>query len=107
MNGSGTASLLNAVIFSAIATGTDEGSIITEEKLLDVLQSQGIRILIRELELAPKTLVEWDMLKQADGGYKFFVELMRRWVAERKPLAKVKDELIASFHWRTRFGMCQ
>ena len=81
------------VIFSAVATGTDEGSIITEERLLDVLQSQGIRILIRELELAPKTLVEWDMLKQADGGYSFFVELMRRWVAERKPLAKVKDEL--------------
>jgi WD40 repeat protein/tetratricopeptide (TPR) repeat protein len=81
------------VIFSAVASGTDEQTIVTEERLLNILQSQGIRILIRELELAPKTLVEWQMLKEADGGYKFFVELMRRWVVERKPLAKVKDEL--------------
>jgi hypothetical protein len=81
------------VIFSAIASGTDEQTVITEERLVAILQSQGIRILIRELELAPKTLVEWEMLKQTDGGYKFFVELMRRWVVARKSLDKVKDEL--------------
>lgn len=81
------------VIFSAIASGTDEQTVITEDRLMSILQTQGIRILIRELELAPKTLVEWEMLKQTDGGYKFFVELMRRWVVTRKPLGKVKDEL--------------
>lgn len=81
------------VIFSAMAAGTDEHTVITRERLLDVLQAQGIRILIRELELAPKTLIEWQMLKEADGGYQFFVELMRRWVAERKPLPRVKEEL--------------
>ncbi len=81
------------VIFSAVAAGTEEQSVITEERLLEILQAQGIRILIRELELAPKTLVDWQMLRTADGGYQFYVELMRRWVAERKPLPRVREEL--------------
>ncbi|MBI5029165.1 MAG: FHA domain-containing protein [Chloroflexi bacterium] len=81
------------VIFSAIASGTDEQTVVTDERLISILQTQGIRILIRELEPAPKTLVEWEMLKQTDGGYRFFVELLRRWVVARKPMDKVKDEL--------------
>lgn len=81
------------VIFSAVAAGTDEQSVVSEDRLLGILQASGVRILVRELELAPKTLIEWEMLREAEGGYRFFVELMRRWVVARKPLAKVKDEL--------------
>jgi tetratricopeptide (TPR) repeat protein len=81
------------VIFSAVAEVTGEKEVITEEELTAVLQRHGIRILIRELELAPKTLIEWEMLRRVDGGYCFFIDLMRRWVAQRKPLPKVKDEL--------------
>jgi tetratricopeptide (TPR) repeat protein len=81
------------VIFAAIAQIAGEQAIVTEDQLLELLQSQGIRILTRELELAPATLVEWEMLRKVDGGYRFFVELMRQWVATRKPLPRVKDEL--------------
>jgi tetratricopeptide (TPR) repeat protein len=81
------------VIFAAIAGATDERSVIGEEQLTQLLQSQGVRILTRDLELAPRTLVEWEMLREADGGYRFFIELMRRWVAARKPLPRVRDEL--------------
>jgi tetratricopeptide (TPR) repeat protein len=81
------------VIFAAIAGATDEQSVVTEEQLMQLLQSQGIRILTGELELAPRTLVEWEMLRHVDGGYKFFIELMRRWVASHKPLPKVREEL--------------
>jgi tetratricopeptide (TPR) repeat protein len=81
------------VIFAAIAAATDEHSVVGEEQLTQLLQSQGVRILTRELELAPRTLVEWEMLRQVDGGYRFFIELMRRWVATRKPLPRVKEEL--------------
>jgi tetratricopeptide (TPR) repeat protein len=81
------------VIFAAIASATNEHSVVTEEQLTQLLQSQGIRILTGELELAPRTLVEWEMLRQVDGGYQFFIELMRRWVATSKPLARVRDEL--------------
>lgn len=81
------------VIFSAVAEVTGADDVISEEELTGVLQRHGIRILIRELELAPKTLIEWEMLRRVDGGYGFFIDLMRRWVAQRKPLPKVKDEL--------------
>ena len=69
------------VIFAAIAGATDEQSVVTEEQLTQLLQSQGVRILTGELELAPRTLVEWEMLRHVDGGYRFFIELMRRWVS--------------------------
>src|SRR6266545_5185598 len=81
------------VIFAAIAGATDEQSVVTEEQLMQLLQSQGIRILTGELELAPRTLVEWEMLRNVDGGYRFFIELMRRWVSISKPLPRVRDEL--------------
>lgn len=81
------------VISAAIAGATDEHRVIGEDQLVTLLQSRGIRILTRELELAPATLVRWEMLRQVDGGYRFFIELMRRWVAARKPLPQVKDEL--------------
>lgn len=81
------------VIFAAIAEATQEGSLISEDDLIALLQSRGIRMLVRELELAPKTLVDWEMLRAVDGGYAFTVELLRRWVAENKPLPRVKDEL--------------
>ena len=81
------------IIFSAIATHADEAAVLTEDEIMAILQDAGIRILIKELALAPRTLVEWEMLKEADGGYRFFVELMRHWVAEQKRLERVKDEL--------------
>ena len=81
------------VVFAAIASGTREGVVISEDDLTQVIQRHGIRILIRELELAPTTLIEWEMLTKADGGYQFFVELLRRWVADRKPLPLVKNEI--------------
>lgn len=81
------------VIFAAIANATAEGAVISEEDLLEVLQTHGIRILVRELELAPRTLVEWEMLCVVNSGYTFAVELLRRWVAHNKPLARVREEL--------------
>lgn len=81
------------VVFAAIAEATREHPVVTEEQLIDLLQRHGIRILTRQLELAPATLVEWDMLRKTADGYIFFIELMRRWVLDRKPLPKVKDEL--------------
>lgn len=81
------------VIFAAVASATDECTPISEEQLLDLLQQQGIRILSGELELAPSTLVDWEMLRRVEGGYLCFIELLRSWVARQKPLPKVKDEL--------------
>ncbi len=81
------------IIFSAIASKANEGTVFTEDDITAVLQEAGIRILMRELNLAPQTLVKWQMLEQVDGGYRFYVEFLRRWVAINKPLNQVKDEL--------------
>lgn len=94
------------VILAAIAEGTTEETVVTQDELLSILQRHGTRILTRELDLAPETLVEWEHLRRSPGGYQFFVELLRRWIAERKPLARVKDELdstdpLAEQHYRT------
>jgi len=81
------------VIFAAVADGSDERQVISKQQISDILQQRGIRILTRELDLAPAKLVEWGMLRETAGGYGFFIEIMRRWVATTKPLARVKDEL--------------
>ncbi|MDX1978727.1 MAG: tetratricopeptide repeat protein [Bryobacteraceae bacterium] len=81
------------VIFSAVAQATETAQAVSTPELIELLQRHGIRILTRELEIAPDTLVKWEMLEEKDGKYRYIIELMRRWVASRKPLSKVKDEL--------------
>ncbi len=81
------------IIFSAIAGQTVAGAVFSEDDISLVLQEAGIRILVKELNLAPQTLVNWQMLERVNGGYRFFIELLRRWVAEYRPLDRVKDEL--------------
>ena len=81
------------VIYAAIAHATETRPNVSAEEVTEMLQRHGVRFFTRELELAPDTLVRWEMLQEQDGRYGFFIELMRRWVAARKPLPKVKDEL--------------
>jgi tetratricopeptide (TPR) repeat protein len=81
------------VIYAAIAQATETRPFVSAPEIMEVLQRNGVRFLTRELEVAPETLVKWEMLEEKDGKYGFFIELMRRWVAARKPLPKVKDEL--------------
>ncbi len=69
------------------------GKAVTETELEKLLHESGVRIVIRELQDAPKLLQEWDLLEPVDGGFRFRVELLRRWVEENKPLRRVQDEL--------------
>ncbi len=66
---------------------------VTEESLTRILQESGVRLVIRELEEAPRLLQEWDILEPADPGYRFRVELLRRWIAQRYPPTTVQKEL--------------
>lgn len=82
------------IIFSAVANAMETRTSVSEADLLSTLQGHGIRMLTRELNLAPTTLVEWQMLSRTpEGDYRFFIEIMRQWVLVRKPLPKVKEEL--------------
>jgi tetratricopeptide (TPR) repeat protein len=66
---------------------------ITQEELERLLHESGVRVVIRDLQNAPQLLQDWDLIEPADGGYRFRVELLRRWMAEHKPLRRMQDEL--------------
>lgn len=66
---------------------------ISQEELIEKLNQSGVRLIVRELELAPDMLAEWELLNGGDEGYSFTVPLFKRWVAKNRPLRRVKDEL--------------
>ncbi len=79
------------VVTAAMAEDSD--GVITRKEMVEILIHSGVRLIVRELELAPETLVDWGLLRSVDSGYRFVVPLLRRWVAINKPLRRVKDEL--------------
>ncbi len=79
------------VVMAAMAEANQET--IAQDELAEILTRSGVRLILRQLELAPDTLVRWDLLRPADGGFRFAVPLLRRWVAVNKPLRRVKAEL--------------
>lgn len=79
------------VVVSALAEGGPDP--ISQERLEALLRESGVRVVIRELQNAPKLLEEWDLIEAVEGGYKFRVELLRRWLAKNKPLRRVQEEL--------------
>ncbi len=79
------------VVMAAMAeAGT---TIISQEQIEDVLNRSGVRLVARELKIAPMTLVEWDLLHPMNENYRFAVPLLQVWVKNNRPLARVKDEL--------------
>jgi tetratricopeptide (TPR) repeat protein len=66
---------------------------ISDERLRRVLQESGVQVVIRDLTEAPKLLQGWDLVEAVDGGHRFRVELLRRWIAQFKPLSRVQEEL--------------
>jgi tetratricopeptide (TPR) repeat protein len=78
----------------AVAAMAEAGGATTAwEKVEEILNQSGARVIGRELRLAPDALVEWGLLRSVDNGYRFAVPLLRRWVAANRPLQQVKDEV--------------
>jgi tetratricopeptide (TPR) repeat protein len=79
------------VVVAAMAEVSEE--LITQDKLIETLNSSGVRLVARELEVAPETLIDWEVLIASEGAYRFAVPLLRRWVTLNRPLHRVKEEL--------------
>ena len=79
------------VVISALAGAGDRS--ITQPQLEQLLRESGVRVVIRELQNAPQLLRDWDLIEPAEDGYRFRVELFRRWILEHKPLSRVQEEL--------------
>ena len=62
------------VFFSAVAQAGEERALSTHAEILEILQRHGIRMLTRELEMAPDTLVKWGMLHQQ--GDQFYAQTL-------------------------------
>jgi photosystem II stability/assembly factor-like uncharacterized protein/tetratricopeptide (TPR) repeat protein len=79
---------------SAVAHVTDESGMATQDGIRDILQQYQVRLLGPELTSAPDTLItKWGWLKQTKEGYKFVVELLRRWIIKEHSLEEAKREL--------------
>jgi len=86
--------------------------VVNEDELAYILREGGVRIVIRELQSAPQLLQDWDILEPADGGYRFRVELLRRWIVDYRPLKRVQEELdhiqpVAESLYQAALGMYQ
>lgn len=83
------------VVASALASvGT---KVITESQLDDLLMKSGVQQTIPPLQNAPRWLQEWDLIEKIEkvdgGGYRFRVELLRRWIVNYKPFTDEKSKL--------------
>ena len=75
------------MIVSALASAGAKP--IPKNQLEDLLHKNSIQFVIQELQ----TLKDWDLIEFVKGGYCFRVELLRRWIADYKPLSQVRKEL--------------
>jgi photosystem II stability/assembly factor-like uncharacterized protein/tetratricopeptide (TPR) repeat protein len=82
-------------ILSAVTSVTDENGIATKESINEALRRHRVRLLGVELTRAPDMLVDWGWLEKTDerDGYKFVVELLRRWIGKKHSLENAKREL--------------
>jgi tetratricopeptide (TPR) repeat protein len=78
------------VVISALASAGTKP--IGENELEHLLFDNGVRVVIRELQNAPRLLQDWDLIELVNDGYRFRVELFRRWVTDYKPLNQVQEE---------------
>ncbi len=66
---------------------------------LDILLNQGgVQKVIRELNNAPEILVDWDIIEEIEGSYRFRVELIRCWIAEYKSFHQALDLALNQAH---------
>ncbi len=79
------------IVMAAMAES--RGDYINQDELTEILNKSKVRLILRELEVAPETLIRWDLLRPVSGGFRFAVPLLRRWVTAEKPLRMVKAEL--------------
>ncbi len=79
-------------VFMAAMAGTDKATV-NREQVHSILDNNGICIITRELRMAPEMLIKWDLLRHVGSGYRFSIPLLHLWVAQNRPLRRVKAEL--------------
>jgi tetratricopeptide (TPR) repeat protein len=82
------------IYLAALAELVHENQAITENQVIAVLSSEASRLRTREVELAPRDLVQRRIIEPAgEGTYRFSNQLLYYWIRDHYPLQAVKDEL--------------
>jgi len=79
------------VVISALASIGPDG--ISRDDLENRLQESGVRILIGELRDAPSVLEAWHLIQTTNNSIYMRVEMLRQWIADKKPLYRVREEM--------------
>ena len=79
------------VVMAAMAESKDD--VISQDEIEEILNQSGVRLIVRELKIAPMTLIDWGLLRFVENSYRFAVPLLREWVKSNRPLIRVKEEL--------------
>jgi len=79
------------IVISAISESN--GGKITISQLEKRLQDFGVRILSSELKKAPIILEQLNLIEILEDSYHMHVELLRQWIAQKKPLTSVHEDL--------------
>ncbi len=72
-------------------------TIVSRASLDAKLKQVGVWVIISELQNAPSILQKWDIIETVDregqSGYKFQVEMFRRWLVKYKPINKLRQDI--------------
>jgi branched-chain amino acid transport system substrate-binding protein len=66
---------------------------ISPQQLSAALMNNDIPIPKRDMEMAPDTLIRWGLLRKNGLNYRFSIPLLQKWVAENKPVKRIKGEI--------------
>ena len=79
------------LVISAFAESGPE--LVSLEEMEKKLQENSVQILMGELRNAPIALEELSLIKRENDKFKIIMEILRIWIVERKPLARIQEEL--------------
>ncbi len=77
--------------------------IASEEELLQTLSRHRVRLLGVELTSARQRLLEWEILARDGDGYRFVIDLVRRWIAREHPLERAQQDIDLISQRATRY----
>jgi len=81
-------------VVASLLADTGGAKPMNDEQLKEVLQKKGVQVITSDLRDAATKLDEWDLIEFVEKErYRFRVELLRRWVAEYKPINQLQKQL--------------
>ncbi len=75
----------------------------SEEELLHALNRYRVRLLGVELTSARRRLIEWEIVARDGDGYRFAVDLVRRWITREHPLDRAQHDIDLISQRATRY----